>query len=123
MREFCEVADLKDIEARVQNNWMNKKRVRQRLHEAVVGDDGRKNRLAPWMQKVQSKKHNLPQINLEENRIKVIETRVKKEIFSDKYEYRKYLADKQREELAQMMTEQQGSSPVEEAEANSSLLP
>ena len=94
MKAFCEKTDLKDIETRVRNNWVNKKRVRQRLHEAVISNDGRQNRLAPWMQKVQSRKHNLPEINLEENRIKVIETRVKKEIFTDKYERRADLTEK-----------------------------
>ena len=66
---------------------MNKKHMRQRLHAAVVDNTNRENRLAPWMKKVQSKKHNSPVINLEDNRIKVIETRVKKEIISDAYEY------------------------------------
>lgn len=73
---------------------MNKKRLRKRLHEAVVDNTNRENRLAPWLQKVQSKKHNLPEINLEDNRIKVIETRVVKEILHDPYEYSQDLTEK-----------------------------
>ena len=62
MKEFCEKVDLADIESRVRNNWMHKKRLRKQLHEAVVDNSNRENRLAPWMAKVQSKKHNLPEI-------------------------------------------------------------
>jgi len=101
MKEFCEVTDLKEIQARVQNNWMNKKRLRKNLHDAVIDNTNRENRLAPWVQKVHSKKHNLPTINLEDNRIKVIETRVKKDILTDAFEYSQDLNEKQREYLAE----------------------
>ena len=103
IRGFCEKVDLKDIETRVENSWKHKKQVRKQLHQAVNSSDGSHIRLAPWMQKVQSKKHNLPEINLEENRIKIIETRVKKEIYSDKYERRADLTEKQRAELVQRL--------------------
>lgn len=62
LKEFCEKVDLDDIEARVRNNWMHKKRLSKRLHEAVIDTNNRENRMAPWLNKVHSKKHNLPEI-------------------------------------------------------------
>ena len=78
LSSFCEKVDLDEIETRVRNNWMHKKRLSKRLHEAVVDNNNRENRLKPWLNKAESKKHNLPDIKLEDNRIKIIEKRVTK---------------------------------------------
>lgn len=64
LKEFCENVDLKEIETRVRNNWMHKKRLSKRLHEAVIDTTNRENRLKPWLNKVHSKKQNLPEIML-----------------------------------------------------------
>ena len=58
------------------------------MHDVVVDDDRhRQNRMAPWLQKAQSKKHNLPKIKLEDNRIKLIETRIQKQMVTDPEDY------------------------------------
>lgn len=64
LKDFCENVDLKEIETRVRNNWMHKKRISKRLHEAVIDTTNRENRLKPWLKKVKSKKQNLPEIML-----------------------------------------------------------
>ena len=126
MKEFCEKVDLADIESRVRNNWMHKKRLRKQLHEAVIDNSNRENRLAPWMAKVQSKKHNLPEIQLEDNRIRVIETRVKKEILTDAEEYNRDLNEKQKEAVMQAMLQQDEEAAnkriKDSDEAESSML-
>ena len=103
LKEFCEEVDLADIESRVRNNWMHKKRLHKQLHEAVVDSQNRENRLAPWLNKVHSKKHNLPNILLEDNRIKVIDTRVRKFILTDPEEYNRDLKEKEKEAVLREM--------------------
>lgn len=39
--------------------------------------------MAPWLEKIQSKKHNLPDITLEDNRIKIVGVREKKQILTE----------------------------------------
>ena len=48
LKEFTEKVDLEEIEARVSNNWKHKKRLSKRIHEAVVDDSNRENRMRPW---------------------------------------------------------------------------
>ena len=64
LKEFTEKVDLSEIETRVRNNWMHRKRLSKRIHEAVVDDTNRENRMKPWHEKVHSKKHNLPDLML-----------------------------------------------------------
>ena len=53
--------------------------------------------MAPWMSKVASKKHNLPDIMLEDKRIKVIETRVTKQILTEPEDYNRDLNEKEKQ--------------------------
>ena len=85
------------------NNRMHKKRLSKRIHEAVVDTQNRENRMAPWLDKVHSKKHNLPDILLEDSRIQVIETRVTQNILSDAEEYNRDLNEKEKEAILKAM--------------------
>jgi len=53
----------------------------------VDAPQNRENRLAPWRQKLSTKKHNLPDIIQEDNRIKIVENRQKKQMITDLAEY------------------------------------
>lgn len=78
---------------------MHKKRLSKRLHDAVLDDTNRQNRLKPWQSKATSKKHNLPEIQLQDSRITVIETRTNKQILTDPEEYNRDLNEKDKKEL------------------------
>jgi len=103
MKEFCETVDLEDIKTRISSNWMLKKHLRERLHHAVVDTTNRENRMKPWLKKIHSKKHNLPGILLEDNRIKVIEARVKKQVITDPEDYNRDLKEKEKEAVLRAM--------------------
>ena len=103
LKEFCEDVDLEDIETRVRNNWFHKKKLTKQIHEAVVDTSNRENRMAPWMNKVASKRHNLPDIMLEDKRIKVIETRVTKQILTEPEDYNRDLNEKEKQAVLKEM--------------------
>ena len=103
LKEFCENIDLEEIETRVRNNWFHKKKLTKQIHEAVVDTSNRQNRMAPWMSKVASKKHNLPDIMLEDKRIKVIETRVTKQILTEPEDYNRDLNEKEKQAVLKEM--------------------
>ena len=107
LKEFTEKVDLEEIELRVRNNWMHKKRLSKRIHEAVVDDTNRENRMRPWQEKVHSRKHNLPDLVLEDKRIKVIEVRVNKVILADPEEYNRDLNEKEKQAVLKAMLERE----------------
>ena len=107
LKDFTEKVDLSEIETRVRNNWFHKKRLSKRIHEAVVDTANRENRMAPWIDKVNSKKHNLPDLLLEDKRIKVIETRVNKLILTHPDEYNQDLNEKEKQALLKAMLERE----------------
>ena len=107
LKEFTEKVDLEEIETRVRNNWMHRKRLNKRIHEAVVDDTNRENRMRPWQEKGHSKKHNLPDLVLEDKRIKVIEVRVTKAILTDPEEYNRDLNEKEKQGLLKAMLEKE----------------
>ena len=107
MKEFTEKVDLSEIETRVRNIWFHKQRLTKRIHEAVVDTNNRENRMKPWMNKVQSKKHNLPEVMLEDRRIKVIETRVTVNYLDQPQEYNADLNEKEKEAVLKAMIEQE----------------
>ena len=59
--------------------------------------------MAPWMNKVASKRHNLPDIMLEDKRIKVIETRVTKQILTEPEDYNRDLNEKEKQAVLKEM--------------------
>ena len=63
--------------------------------------------MAPWIDKVNSKKHNLPDLLLEDKRIKVIETRVNKLILTHPDEYNQDLNEKEKQALLKAMLERE----------------
>ena len=103
LKEFCENIDLEEIETRVRNNWFHKKKLTKQIHDAVVDTNNRENRMAPWMTKVHSKRHNLPDIMLEDKRIKVIETRVTKQILTEPEDYNRDLNEKEKQAVLKEM--------------------
>ena len=107
LKGFTEKVDLDEIETRVRNNWFHKKRLSKRLHEAVVDTTNRENRMKPWLKKVHSKKHNLPEIMLEDRRITVIENRVNKIILNEPVEYNADLNEKEKEAILKAMIERE----------------
>ena len=103
LKEFCEKVDLEDIETRVRNNWFHKKKLTKQIHDAVIDTNNSSNRMAPWMSKVHSKRHNLPDIMLEDKRIKVIETRVTKQILTEPEDYNRDLNEKEKQAVLKEM--------------------
>ena len=123
LKEFTEKVDLEEIETRVRNNWMHRKRLSKRIHEAVIDDTNRENRMKPWQDKVHSKMHNLPDLVLEDKRIKVIEVRVNKDFLTDSEEYNRDLNEKEKQAVLKAMLEKEQASAkqLEEEEAESSV--
>ena len=77
--------------------------------------------MAPWLDKVHSKKHNLPDIMLEDSRIQVIETRVTQSILSDAEEYNRDLNEKEKEAILEAMVKQEEERQAAVDEPDSSL--
>ena len=123
MKDFTEKVDLSDIETRVRNNWFHKKKLTKRLHEAVVDTNNRENRMKPWLSKVHQKQHNLPELMLEDRRIKVIENHVTKVIFDQPKEYNLDLNEKEKEAILKAMIQEneEATKSGEEEEAESSV--